>query len=107
MAGVKPRNSYKSLFKRLKNLTLPCEYIFLLIDFTVNNEEHIQTNSAKYSMNTRNEYQLHTPTANLTCFQKSAYYAGIKIFNSLSSSLTNFINKSKGYLVCIRCKWKL
>jgi hypothetical protein len=40
MAGVKPRNSCRSLFKRLEILALPCEYIFSLMNFTVNNQEH-------------------------------------------------------------------
>jgi hypothetical protein len=58
------------------------------MNFTVNNVEHLQTNSAIHSVNTQTMNQLHRPIANL-CFQKSAYYSGIKIFNSLSSSLTS------------------
>jgi hypothetical protein len=43
MAGIKPRNSYKNLLKRLEIFTLPCEYIFLLMNVIVNNQEHFQT----------------------------------------------------------------
>jgi hypothetical protein len=93
MAGVKLRNSRRSLFKRLDILVLQCEYIFSLMNFTVKNQEHFQTNSAIHSVNTRNKNQLHRPIAKLSCFQKSAYYAGIKIFNSLPSSLTRLIIK--------------
>jgi len=72
---------------RLETLPLPCEYIFTLMNSVVNSQEHFQTNSAIYSVNTRNRDHLHRPIANLSCFQKSAYYAGIKIFNSLPSNL--------------------
>jgi hypothetical protein len=50
-----------------------------LMNFIVNNQEHFQTNSAIHNVNTRNKNQLHRPICNLSCFQKSAYYAGIKI----------------------------
>jgi hypothetical protein len=41
MAGVKPKNSDRSLFKRLEILALPCEYISLM-NFIANNQEHFQ-----------------------------------------------------------------
>jgi hypothetical protein len=46
IAGVKSRNSCRNLFMRLKILPLPCEYIFTLMIFVVNNKEHFQTNPA-------------------------------------------------------------
>jgi IS1 family transposase len=82
IAGVKSRNSCRNLFTRLEILPLPCEYIFTLMNFLVNNKEHFQKNSAIHSVNSRNRDHLHRPTANLSCFQKSAYCAGIKIFKS-------------------------
>jgi hypothetical protein len=91
MAGVKPRTSCRSLFKRIEILALPCEYILSLMNFIVNNQEHFQTNSAIHSVNTKNNYQLHRPIAKISCFQKSSYYAGIKIVNSLTSSFTSLI----------------
>jgi hypothetical protein len=65
------------------------------MNFIVNKQEHFQTNSTIYSVNTRNKNQLHRPIANLPRFQKSACYAGIKIFNSLPSSLTSLKKKSQ------------
>jgi hypothetical protein len=73
MAGVKPKNSCRSPQKRLDILALPFEYIFSLMNFIVNNQEHFQTNSAVHSINRTNKNQLHRPTAILSCFQKSAY----------------------------------
>jgi hypothetical protein len=70
MAGDKPRNSCRSLFMRLEILLLPCEYIFSLMNFVVNNQEHFQTNSAIHNVNTRNRDLLHRPIANVSCFKK-------------------------------------
>jgi hypothetical protein len=90
MADVKPRNSCSSLFKSLEILTLSCEYIFSLLLFTVNNKEHLQTNYAVHSVNTRNKNRLHRPIANLSCFQKRVYCAAIKMLNSLPTSLKSY-----------------
>jgi hypothetical protein len=87
MVDIKPQHSCRGLFMRLQILPLPSEYIFSLLYFIINNLEHFQINSAVHGVNTRNKHHLHRPLANLTCFQKSKYYSGIKIFNNLTSSL--------------------
>jgi hypothetical protein len=51
MMDVKSRNYCRDLFKRLEILTLPCEYIFSLINFIINNK-HLQTNADVHSVNT-------------------------------------------------------
>jgi hypothetical protein len=81
IVGAKPHTPWRDLFKKLQILSLPCEYMFSALNVVINNPEHFQTNSAIYCVNTRNKHHLHRPTANLTCFQKSTYYSGIKIFN--------------------------
>jgi hypothetical protein len=43
---------------------------------------------------TKNKNHVQRPTAKLQRFQKSAYYAGTNIFDSLSSSLTSLRNKT-------------
>jgi hypothetical protein len=78
MAGAKPRDSCKNLFRRLKILPLSCEYIFSLMIFILKNQEYSPTNSTIYTANTRNKNQLHRPTAGLSCFQKSAYMLALK-----------------------------
>jgi hypothetical protein len=93
MADVKSRDSYGSLFKRLEILPRPCGYIFSLMNFIVNNQEHFQTNSAVHGVNARNRHDLHRPAAKLSCFQKSAYYSSIKILNNLPCSVKSLINK--------------
>ena len=47
-----------------------------------------RTNSSTHSINTRNKHHLPRPNANLSYFQKSTFYAGIKIFNSLPHRVT-------------------
>jgi hypothetical protein len=65
MMGVKSRNLY-----RLEILTHPCEYMFSLITFITNNEEHFQTNSDVHSVNTRQKHHLHEPTVTSHAFKK-------------------------------------
>jgi hypothetical protein len=102
MASVKPRNLCRNLFRRLEILTLPCEYIFSLMNFIVNNQEHFQTNSTLHSVNTRNRYDLHRPDTSLSGFQKSAYYSGIKIFSNLPCSLRSLINKRMQFKAALK-----
>jgi hypothetical protein len=98
MVGVKPQNSCRELFKRLQILPLPCEHIFSLLNFIINNQEHF----AVHSVNTRNKHHLHRPVANLTFFQKSTYYSGIKIFNNLPSSLKSLMNEKAEFTVALK-----
>jgi hypothetical protein len=85
IAGTKPRNLCRRLFKKLEILSLPREKIISLMNFIINN----------HSVITRNKNHLHRPTANISCLQKGAYYAGIKIFNSPPHSLKTILNKKK------------
>jgi hypothetical protein len=82
-----------SVFKQLQILPVPCQYIFSLMNFIVSNEENFQTNSSIHNIKIRNKHDLHRPNANLSCFQKSTFYAGIKIFNSIPRSLTILKNE--------------
>jgi hypothetical protein len=102
IAGVKSRNSCRNLFMRLEVLSLLCEYIFTLMNFVANNQERFQTNSAIHSVNTRKRDHLHRPIVNLSYFQKSAYNAGIKIFNSLLSNLRSLMNKMAQFKVALK-----
>jgi IS1 family transposase len=99
VVGVKPQHPCRELFKKLQISPLPCERIFPLLIFIINNQEHFQVNSAVHSVNTRNKHHLHRPVANLTCFQRSAYYSAINIFNNLPASL--------GYLMKEKAKFKV
>jgi hypothetical protein len=62
------------LFKKLEILTLPCEYVFLLINFITNNKEHFQSNADVHSVSTRHEPYLHKPNAKSSHLLKSTYF---------------------------------
>jgi hypothetical protein len=102
MVGIKPQHTRRKLFKKLQILPLPCEYILSILIFIINNQEHFQANSAVHSVNTRNKHHLHRPVANLTCFQKSAYYSGIKIFNNPPASLRNVMKEKVKFKVVLK-----
>ena len=72
------------------------------MNFSVNNQEHFQKNSSIHNINTRSKHHHHRPNANLSCFQKSIFYAGIKIFDSLPHSLTILKNEKAKFKVALR-----
>jgi hypothetical protein len=102
MMGVKSRNSYKDQFKRLKILTLLCEYIYSLINFNTNNIEPYQTNADVHSINTRHKHCLHKPAANFSCFQKNAYSTGIKIFNKLPLNIKSLMKEKARFKIALK-----
>ena len=88
MADACTRTSCRSLFKKLEILSIPRQYILSLMSFIINNQKIFQTNSSIHNMNTRNKNHLHRPNAKLSFFQKSIFYAGMKIFDILPPSVT-------------------
>jgi hypothetical protein len=101
MAGAQPRTSCRSIFKQLEILPVPRQYTLSLINFKINNQEVFQTNSSINNINTRNQH-LHRPNANLSCFQKSTFYAHIKILNSLPLSVTILKNDNPKFKAASR-----
>jgi len=77
-AGAQPRTSCNSMFKQLQILPVPCQYI---LSFVIDNQNNFQTNSSMHNINTRNRHHLCRPNADLSYFQKSKFYADIKILN--------------------------
>jgi hypothetical protein len=49
--------------------------------------EKFQTNSDIHRINTRHKHDLHQLSSNLAIYQKGAYFAGIKLFNTLPDSV--------------------
>jgi hypothetical protein len=72
------------------------------MNILLNNQENVQTNPSVQSIHTRNKHNLHRPIANLSSFQKSAFYSGMRIFNSLPRSLTNLKNEKARFKVEFR-----
>jgi IS1 family transposase len=102
MVGARPRTPCRSLFKKLEILPVPCQYIFSLMNFIVNNQENFQTNSPIHNINTRNKHHLHRSNANLSCFETSTLYDGIRIYNSLPRSLTSLKNEKAKFKVVLK-----
>jgi hypothetical protein len=102
MVGAHPRTPCRCLFKKPETSPVPCQYIFSLMNFFVNNHENFQTNSSVDSINTRNKHHHHRPVANLSCFQTSAFYSGIRIFNTLPHCLINLKNEKAQFRVALR-----
>jgi hypothetical protein len=76
--------------------------MFSLMNFFVSNQENFQTNSCIHNISIRTKHLLHRANANLSCFQKSTFYAGIKIFNSLPHSLTVLKNEKAKFKLALR-----
>ena len=70
------------------------------MSFITNNQDFFFSNSSMHNINTRNNHHLHRPNANLSCFRKSTFYAGIKIFNSLAPSVTILRNDKAKFTSC-------
>jgi hypothetical protein len=56
-----------------------------------------------YSVNKRHKHYRHKPTANFSCFQKSTYYAGIRILNNLLFALKSHMNGKAWFQIAL--KW--
>jgi len=48
-------------------------------------------------LDTRQKNNLYLPQANLTIYQKGAYYSGIKIFNNLPLEIENVVDNQKKF----------
>jgi hypothetical protein len=83
MEGCGNRVSCRNLFKKLQILPLTSQYILSLLMFIVQNQNFFSTNNENHNLDTRQRNNLYLPQANLTIYQKGAYYSGIKIFNNL------------------------
>jgi len=81
MEGCGNRVSCRNLFKKLEILPLTSQYMLSLLMFVVQN--FFLTNNENHNIDTRQRNNLYLPQANLTIYQKGAYYSGIKIFNNL------------------------
>ena len=106
IVGAKVRESCRLFFKKLEILTLTNQYIYSTINFLLCNKENFPTNSAIHSIDTRRRNDFHTPSSNLSCFQRGVRYMAIKMFNSLPEDIKNhsqnpavFKVKLKNYLI--------
>ena len=83
------RVSRRNIFKKLLILPLTSQYMLLLLLFVVQNKHFFLTNNENLNIDTREIKNLYLPQANITIYQKGAYYSGIKIFNNLHLEIKN------------------
>ena len=79
--GLRNRDTCRENFKNLKLLPLQSQYVLSLLLFLVGNRSFFKENLDIHNINTRSKTKLHKPLANLSTYQKRAYYYGIKVFN--------------------------
>lgn len=105
MAFVPKRTSCKPLFKRFEILTMPCIYIFRMLIFLKNNPQSYSDNQFVHDYPTRFKNDFQYPRHRLSLYEKSPYYMGLRLFNSLPASLKaiddvkTFKNSLKMYLL--------
>jgi len=99
--NARNRDSCRQLFKNLKILPLNSQHIFSLLLFVAKNRDLYESDSEIRNINTRFSSDLHTPTENLTTFQKDPFilesnlitlqkgpfYFGIKLNNFPKTTL--------------------
>jgi hypothetical protein len=57
--------------------------------FVVQHKDHFITSMDSHNFETRQSDNLYTPQANLSVYQKGAYYSEVKIFNKLPLNIKN------------------
>jgi len=92
------RFSCRNLFKKLQILPLTSQCILSLLMFVVQNKNLFLTNSENNNLDTRQRNNLYLPQANLTIYQKGAYYLGMKIFNNVPLEIKNVTGNQKKIL---------
>ena len=89
-----------SIIQESKNSTVKITIYFF--PFVAKNRDLYESNSEIHNINTKFSSELHSPTANLTTFQKGSFYFGIKVFNHIPTSIKNishYINQFRCFKV--------
>ena len=65
--------------------------------FVFQNKNLFLTSNENHNLDTRQRTNLYLPQANLTIYQKGAYYSGINIFNHLPLEIKNVAGNKQNY----------
>jgi len=63
-------------FSKLQILPFTSQYMLSLLMFVVQNKNLFLTKNENYNLDTRQRNNLYLPQANVTIYQKGAYYSG-------------------------------
>jgi hypothetical protein len=97
MLGCRSRDSCRTLFKKLKILPLPSQYILSLLS-VIRNKKQYTYNSEVCHTDMRQHLHLHQPLPNLAKYQPGVYCLGIKAFNVLPSYIKQVSKSPKKFL---------
>jgi hypothetical protein len=97
MMNMRPRDSCREIFKRMKIMTLYSQYIYALLLFVTNNKNLFQNNSELYDYKTRLRKNLHMPSMNLAKFDCGAHIIGMRVYNNLPQSIKRQLNNGKSF----------
>jgi len=92
----------RNLFKKLQILPLTSQYTLSLLMFVVQNKNLFSRNTENHNIDTRQRNNSYLPQANITIYQKGAYYSGIKIFNNLPLEIKNVAGNQKKFKVALK-----
>jgi len=102
MDGCGNRVSCRNLIKKLQILPLSSQYMLSLLISVVQNVNLFLTNNENHNTDTRQRNNLYLPQANLTIYQKGAYYSGIKIFNNLPLEIKIVADNQKTFKIALK-----
>jgi hypothetical protein len=71
-----------------------------LLMFVVQNKNFF--NNENHNLDIRQRHNLYLPQANLTIYQKEAYYLGITIFNNLPLEIKNVAGNQKKFKIALK-----
>ena len=78
------------------------QYVLSLLMFVVQNKNLFLTNNENHNIDTRQRNNLHLPQADLTIYQKGAYYLGIKFFNNLPLEIKIVNGNQKKFKIALK-----
>jgi hypothetical protein len=95
--------SCRELFKQLDILPLQSLYIYIysLLLFINKNKDEFLLNSQVHRIDTKQNSNLHLPSANLTVYQRGVCCAGMKIYNHLPSDIKNLSNDKNKFKLAL------
>jgi len=70
--------------------------------FAVQNKNLFMTNNENHNLDTRQRNNLYLPQADLTIYQKGAYFSGIKIFNNLPLEIKNIADNQNKFKIALK-----
>jgi hypothetical protein len=94
-------DSCRDVFREWGILPLQCQYIFSLLMSVVNNMGLYHPTSQIHGFNTRRNFGLYRPQANLTVYQREPYYLGIKLFNNLPLNIKELTNNNRQFRIAL------